>query len=100
MIDTGLSAAEAASFAETAGEYVDFIRLGWGTAYVTNDLEAKLDAYRSRGVPVLLGGTLTELAWPQGRVDEFARLAEGARASSTSRSRAAPSRSRRRRRPR
>jgi phosphosulfolactate synthase len=71
VIDTGLSAAEAASFADTAGEYVDFIRLGWGTAYVTNDLEAKLDAYRSRGVPVLLGGTLTELAWTQGRVDEF-----------------------------
>jgi phosphosulfolactate synthase len=72
VIDTGLSTAEAASFADTAGEYVDFIRLGWGTAYVTNDLEAKLDAYRSRGVPVLLGGTLTELAWAQGRVDQFA----------------------------
>jgi phosphosulfolactate synthase len=71
VIDTGLSAAEAASFADTAGEYVDFIRLGWGTAYVTNDLTAKLDAYRSRNVPVLLGGTLTELAWTQGRVDEF-----------------------------
>jgi len=71
VIDTGLSTAEAASFAETAGEYVDFIRLGWGTAYVTNDLDAKLDAYRSRGVPVLLGGTLTELVWAQGRIDEF-----------------------------
>src|SRR5688500_15704620 len=71
VIDTGLSTAEAASFADSAGEYVDFIRLGWGTAYVTNDLGAKLDAYRSRGVPVLLGGTLTELAWAQGRVDEF-----------------------------
>jgi phosphosulfolactate synthase len=71
VIDTGLSKAEAASFAETAGEYVDFIRLGWGTAYVTNDVEEKIDAYRSRGVPVLLGGTLTELAWVQDRVDEF-----------------------------
>jgi phosphosulfolactate synthase len=71
VIDTGLSTTEAASFAETAGEYVDFLRLGWGTAYVTNDLEAKIDAYRSRGVPVLLGGTLTELAWVQDRVDEF-----------------------------
>ena len=71
VIDTGLSTAEAASFAETAGEYVDFVRLGWGTAYVTADLETKLDAYRSRGVPVLLGGTLTELAWAQDCVDEF-----------------------------
>jgi phosphosulfolactate synthase len=51
---------------------VDFVRLGWGSAYVTNDLAAKLEAYRSRGVPVLLGGTLTELAWAQGKVDEFA----------------------------
>ncbi len=71
VIDTGLSAAEAASFAESAGDYVDFVRLGWGTAYVTGDLEAKLAAYRSRGLPVLLGGTLTELAWAQKRVDEF-----------------------------
>jgi phosphosulfolactate synthase len=72
VIDTGFSTAEAASFAETAGEYVDYVRLGWGTAYVTNDLEAKLEAYTSRGVPVLLGGTLTELAWVQGKIDEFA----------------------------
>ncbi|MEA2386296.1 MAG: phosphosulfolactate synthase [Thermoleophilaceae bacterium] len=72
VIDTGLSASEAASFADAAGPYVDFVRLGWGTAYVTSDLRAKLDAYRSRGVPVLLGGTLTELAWVQGRVDRLA----------------------------
>ena len=69
VIDTGLSAAEAASFAEAAGAYVDFVRLGWGTAYVTHDLEAKLDAYRAYDVPVMLGGTLTELAWLHGRID-------------------------------
>jgi phosphosulfolactate synthase len=71
VVDTGLSVTEAASFADTAGEYVDFLRLGWGTAYVTSDLEAKIAAYRSRGIPVLLGGTLTELVWAQGRIDEF-----------------------------
>ena len=72
VIDTGLSAAAAASFVESAGEYVDYVRLGWGSAYVTNDLAAKLDVYRSGGVPVLLGGTLTELAWTQGKIDELA----------------------------
>jgi phosphosulfolactate synthase len=72
VIDTGLSAAEAASFVDAAGDYVDFIRLGWGTGYVTHDVEAKIEAYRSRGVPVLLGGTLTELAWQQGRIDQLA----------------------------
>src|SRR5688500_11201763 len=72
VVDPGLSIAEAASFAEVAGEYVDFVRLGWGTGYVTRDIEKKIDAYRSRGVAVLLGGTLTELAWQQGRIDELA----------------------------
>jgi phosphosulfolactate synthase len=71
VIDTGLSAAEAKSFMDAAGEYVDFVRLGWGSAYVTNDLAAKLDAYRGAGVPVLLGGTMTELAWLRGRLDEL-----------------------------
>jgi phosphosulfolactate synthase len=58
---------------ESVAQYVDLVRLGWGTAYVTSDLERKLDVYRDHGVPVMLGGTLTELAWLQGRVDELRR---------------------------
>jgi phosphosulfolactate synthase len=69
VIDTGLSRADAEGLMASASEYVDLVRLGWGTAYVTNDLREKLDAYRAAGVPVMLGGTLTELAWLQGRVD-------------------------------
>ena len=72
VVDPGLSSAEAASFIQTAGDYVDYVRLGWGSAYVTNDLREKIAAYRERDVPVLLGGTLTELAWSQGRIDQLA----------------------------
>lgn len=71
VIDTGLSASEAEGLMATAGDYVDLVRLGWGSAYVTHDLHAKLDAYRAGGVPVMLGGTLTELAWLHGRIDEL-----------------------------
>jgi phosphosulfolactate synthase len=69
VIDTGLSASEAEGLMASAGDYVDLVRLGWGSAYVTRDLHAKLDAYRAAGVPVMLGGTLTELAWLRGRLD-------------------------------
>jgi phosphosulfolactate synthase len=69
VIDTGLSTAEAEGLVSSAGEYVDLVRLGWGTAYVTRDVETKIATYRDGGVPVMLGGTLTELAWLQGRVD-------------------------------
>ena len=77
VIDTGMSAHEADSVMAAIADYVDVVRLGWGTAYVTRDLQAKLDVYRSHDIPVMLGGTLTELAWLQGRVDELrAWLAE------------------------
>ena len=71
VIDGGLSTAEAEGLMTSAGDYVDLVRLGWGSAYVTHDLRAKIECYRSAGVPVMLGGTLTELAWLQGRVDQL-----------------------------
>jgi phosphosulfolactate synthase len=72
VIDTGLSAFEAEGLMSMAAEYVDLVRLGWGSAYVTRDVRRKIDCYRSAGVPAALGGTLTELAWLHGRMDELA----------------------------
>jgi len=69
VIDRGLSVAEVEQLIEVAGAAVDLVKLGWGTAVVTANLEPKLAAYRAHGIPVMLGGTLTELAIAQGRVD-------------------------------
>src|SRR5918911_5512461 len=72
VIDTGLSTYEAEGLMSMAADYVDLVRLGWGSAYVTRDVRTKIERYRAAGVPVMLGGTLTELAWLHGRVDELA----------------------------
>ena len=69
VIDTGLSTAEVDGMLRQAAAHIDMVRLGWGSAYVTADLEAKLAAYGAHDVPVMLGGTLTELAWLHGRID-------------------------------
>ena len=69
MIDRGLSVAEVDSLLEVAGASVDIVKLGWGTAVVTANLRAKLERYAAHDIPVVLGGTLTELAIRQGRVD-------------------------------
>jgi phosphosulfolactate synthase len=69
VIDRGLSVAEAAGMLEVAGDSVDIVKLGWGTAVVTANLEPKLELYAKHGIPVVLGGTLTEVAIRQGRVD-------------------------------
>ena len=69
MIDRGLSLGEIEGLMETVGASVDVVKLGWGTALVTENLRAKIERYEAHGVPVVLGGTLTELAVRQGRVE-------------------------------
>ncbi|MEA2313882.1 MAG: phosphosulfolactate synthase [Solirubrobacteraceae bacterium] len=69
MIDRGLSLAEVGGLLEVAGDVVDLVKLGWGTALVTENLKPKLALYAERGIPVVLGGTLTEIAIRQGRLD-------------------------------
>jgi phosphosulfolactate synthase len=69
VIDRGLSLAEVDGLLEVAGAAVDVVKLGWGTALVTGNLEAKLARYAQHEIPVVLGGTLTEVAIRQGRID-------------------------------
>jgi phosphosulfolactate synthase len=69
VIDKGLSLSEAEGLLEVVGDSVDILKLGWGTALVTANLKPKLALYAERGIPVVLGGTLTEVAIRQGRVD-------------------------------
>lgn len=69
VLDKGLSVAEVDGLMEVAGAAVDIVKLGWGTALVTDNLEAKLARYRAHDIPVVLGGTLTELALRDGRLD-------------------------------
>jgi phosphosulfolactate synthase len=69
VIDRGLSVAEVDGLMETAGNSVDIVKLGWGTALVTANLKPKLERYAAHGIPVVLGGTLTEVAIKQGRVE-------------------------------
>lgn len=71
VIDRGLSLAEVDGLIETAGEYVDIVKLGWGTAVVAKNLHSKLERYRAHRIPVVLGGTLTEVAIVQDRVSEL-----------------------------
>jgi len=71
VIDRGLSIADLDGMVEVAGEFIDIVKLGWGTALATGNLERKLGRYREHAIPVVLGGTLTELAIAQGRFDRL-----------------------------
>jgi phosphosulfolactate synthase len=71
VLDKGLSLAAVDGLIEVAGASVDIVKLGWGTALATENLRPKLQRYREHGIPVVLGGTLTELAIAQDRLEEL-----------------------------
>jgi len=71
VLDRGLSVAGVDGMLEVAGDSVDVVKLGWGTALATENLEGKLARYRERGIPVIFGGTLTELAIAQDRIAQM-----------------------------
>jgi phosphosulfolactate synthase len=71
VIDKGLNLRDIEGLFDTAGEYVDIVKLGWGTSYVTRNLEKKIALYRSFDTPVVCGGTLFEAVVARGKLDEY-----------------------------
>jgi phosphosulfolactate synthase len=73
VIDKGMNLRDIEGMFDTAGQFVDIVKLGWGTSYVTNNLEKKIALYRSFDTPVVCGGTLFEAVYARERLDEFKR---------------------------
>src|SRR3954467_1747316 len=69
VIDKGLGPRGWEDVLETSGAFLDIVKLGWGTAYVTPNLQRKLDVLR--GKPVVIGGTFFEVVYVRGMFDEY-----------------------------
>jgi phosphosulfolactate synthase len=72
-MDKGLNLRDIEGLFDTAGQFVDIVKFGWGTSYITNNLEKKIALYRSFETPVVCGGTLFEAVYGRGRMDDFKR---------------------------
>src|ERR1041385_4273197 len=71
VIDKGLGPRAWQDVLETSGDYISIVKLGWGTAAVTQNLRAKLDLLRDK--PVVIGGTFFEVVYVRGQLDEYKR---------------------------
>jgi phosphosulfolactate synthase len=78
VIDKGIGLRQMEDLLDTASGYIDILKLGWGTGYVTQNLFEKIKAYHAAGVPVCFGGTFVELAILQNRFDAFRAMAKEA----------------------
>lgn len=73
VLDKGLSMVGLESLIQTARRSIDIIKLGWGTAYVSDGVKAKVAVSRRAGIHVCPGGTLLEICDSQHRTTEYAR---------------------------
>jgi len=69
VLDKGLGPRAWEDVLEVAGDHISIVKLGWGTAYVTQDLERKLDVLRDK--PVVIGGTFFEVVYAKGQLDDY-----------------------------
>jgi phosphosulfolactate synthase len=77
VLDKGLGPAQVTDLLDVAADYIDIVKLGWGTAAVTPNLDEKIDRYQSHGIPVCFGGTLFEVCLRQNKLDEFLATVRG-----------------------
>lgn len=73
-MDKGLSVRQAEDFINVSGDYVDIVKLGWATSYVTPNLEEKLNVYREAGIPFYFGGTLFEAFIVRKQFDDYRKV--------------------------
>jgi len=75
VIDKGLGPRAWEDVLEVAGDHISIVKLGWGTAYVTRNLERKLDVLRDK--PVVIGGTFFEVVYAKDQLDEYKQWLAG-----------------------
>jgi phosphosulfolactate synthase len=74
MMDKGLSWRETENFVDASAHLTDLVKFGFGTSYVSNDLQKKLDLYKAADIKTYFGGTLFEAFVARGMFDDYRRL--------------------------
>ncbi|MGC1419972.1 MAG: phosphosulfolactate synthase [Acidimicrobiales bacterium] len=74
VIDKGIPRAHFTDLIQSAGDYVDFVKFGWGTSVVSADMKEKIRVLQEEDIAFYLGGTLFEKYIVQNRFDQFREL--------------------------
>jgi phosphosulfolactate synthase len=73
VMDKGISLRQAEDFIEVSGEYVDFLKLGFGTSVITKNVKEKIKLYKNAGMKVYAGGTLFEAFVVRNKFDDYVK---------------------------
>jgi phosphosulfolactate synthase len=71
VTDKGLSLQDTKDFLSVSAPHVDMVKLAFGTAYVTPNLDEKIKIYQSHNIPVYFGGLLLEAFIIRNQFDDY-----------------------------
>lgn len=76
VMDKGLSQRELEDMVSVAGEYIDLVKFGFGTAMVTPNIDKKISFLQQNGIKPYLGGTLFEAFVARNMFDDYRKLVD------------------------
>ncbi len=76
VMDKGLSIREAENILSASADKIDLLKLGFGTALVTPNLQEKIKLYQDAGAKVYFGGTLFEAFLIRHDADGYKRFCD------------------------
>lgn len=74
VMDKGMGLAGVRDFLSVAAPYVDIVKLGFGTSFVTEHLKEKIEIYREHNIPVYFGGTLFEAFLIRNQFEDYVNV--------------------------
>lgn len=74
MMDKGLSIRQVEDFLSMNDDLTDLVKLGFGTSFITKNIEQKIKLYKEAGIRVYLGGTLFEAFLIRGMFKDYVKL--------------------------
>jgi phosphosulfolactate synthase len=73
VMDKGISIRQAEDFISTSSQYVDFVKLGFGTSLISQNVKQKVKMYRDANMSVYVGGTLFEAFLVRDQFDDYVK---------------------------
>ncbi|MBA3663696.1 MAG: phosphosulfolactate synthase [Bacteroidetes bacterium] len=73
VMDKGISLRQAEDMIASSSDYIDFVKLGFGTSIVSKDVKEKIKLYKNANLKVYVGGTLLEAFLIREKFEDYMR---------------------------
>ncbi len=74
VMDKGISFRQAEDMMESSADYIDYVKLGFGTSVVSKNIKEKIKLYQKNNIKVYLGGTLFEAFVIRNKFEDYLKF--------------------------